>query len=158
MNTQRLSEIKERAEKATVGPWRSEADEQGHFVTVFNYDHGEYFAVSDKADAEFVAHARQDVPDLIAEVERLKGILSVCYDEYADLDSRYKKSQKRLKEVENLFRITDDVLRKEYNKNENLREALDYAAQMLSIGENRLANKRICGALGIDEDFYEEEE
>jgi len=50
MTEERLAEIKMRTEAATPGPWLVDA--------------------SDSADALFMAHARQDIPDLLAEVER----------------------------------------------------------------------------------------
>ena len=52
--TDRLEEIRSRAEAATPGPW-----EIG--VT---YNHGR--------NATFIAHAREDIPYLLAEVERLQ--------------------------------------------------------------------------------------
>lgn len=56
MTPERLAEIKARAEAATSGPW----------------DDGCSHAVN----GEFIAHARQDIPDLVAEVERLRAALS----------------------------------------------------------------------------------
>ncbi len=47
-----LNMIKERAEKVTHGPWY--------------------------ADAEFIAHAREDIPRLVAEVERLRKAIVVA--------------------------------------------------------------------------------
>lgn len=54
-----LAEIKARAERATAGPW---SDEDGK--------------ARGKADDEFIAHARTDIPELVAEVERLSLIES----------------------------------------------------------------------------------
>jgi regulator of replication initiation timing len=52
VNSKELDVIRKRAEAATPGPWFAEA--------------------ANTADAEFIAHARQDVPKLLAEIERLK--------------------------------------------------------------------------------------
>lgn len=65
-----LTQIKERAEKATPGPWKSHAD-----GTVF-LEHTQDIADvwTNNEDAEFIAHAREDVPRLVAEVERLQEL------------------------------------------------------------------------------------
>lgn len=75
-----LTAIRARADAASPGPWHADHDEFG--CTVMG-DFGweapgtfEYGVDSEqgKADAEFVAHARTDVPDLLAEVETWRGI------------------------------------------------------------------------------------
>lgn len=77
-----LTEIVIRANEATPGPWH-----EGHIDTdtcVHIGDYGwvaagpnrpEYDVDSDqgRADAEFIAHARSDVPELVAEVRRLRA-------------------------------------------------------------------------------------
>ncbi|MEH7521745.1 hypothetical protein V7149_00460 [Bacillus sp. JJ1503] len=70
LTNEQLDAIRERVEKATSGPW---------FVK-YGLDSAEVF-VGDKrwivaeipkvSNAEFIAHAREDVPKLIAEIERL---------------------------------------------------------------------------------------
>lgn len=75
-----LDAIRARAEAATPGLWHGPHD--GEFGCVVQGDFGwvtpglgpEYDQDTDQgqADAEFIAHARQDVPDLLAEVERLR--------------------------------------------------------------------------------------
>ena len=66
----RLEEIKARAEAATEGPWEAlDADENGmHAVAV---DGTVLVEVGDFCDAEFIAHARDDIPHLLALVESL---------------------------------------------------------------------------------------
>jgi hypothetical protein len=80
-----LRSMKERAEKATPGPW-CVAGSPRDFVIA---RHGESERCSDnpvlwaeddclsggRADAEFIAHARADVPRLVNEVDRLREIL-----------------------------------------------------------------------------------
>lgn len=89
LTSKRLEEIKARADAATPGPWEFEPQEveeddepcTGAWVPKacpFTYGDGLYYM--DDANAEFVANARQDVPDLLAEVERLKS----QYDELVD--------------------------------------------------------------------------
>lgn len=76
MTHEQLEAIRKRAEKATEGPWnyyfthgisvKSESKEiLDDEVGVIRY-----------TDAEFIAHAREDIPALLAEVERLKAQLS----------------------------------------------------------------------------------
>jgi len=86
MNTQRLTPeelaaIRERAEKATPGPWRVKVD-RGIFdmfdvmnsrdITIYNIE----------SDARFAAHAREDIP-------RLLGALDAAYAEIERLQKRW---------------------------------------------------------------------
>lgn len=69
MKEAELQAIKERADAATEGPW--EYDDKGD-----NCINAPGFEVCTDImwyDAEFIAAARQDVPKLLAEVERLKS-------------------------------------------------------------------------------------
>ena len=71
-----LAEIERRAEAATKGPWRAYTVQTGEFA-------GEFGVISDAShiakpdnpdDAAFVAHARTDIPRLLKEIARLRGI------------------------------------------------------------------------------------
>lgn len=86
MDEERLAEIEARANAATPGPW--EAGESafdsstggGSCLGVFaptKYSPRALLAneVFDEADAAFIAHARADVPDLVAEMRRLRDTL-----------------------------------------------------------------------------------
>ena len=102
---EREQEIRERAGAATPGPWGTRDDGTGrHHIAADLKDtgcgftcrrqvaltvdepidndpaHREWDADEDDeqiaADAEFIAHARQDVPTLLAEVDRLRGELA----------------------------------------------------------------------------------
>ena len=66
-----IEAIRQRAEKATEGPWyyidfgdgraiSSEATEEEVCMPITDYD------------ADFIAHAREDIPALLAEVEQLR--------------------------------------------------------------------------------------
>jgi len=100
MTPEQLNAIKERASKATVGPWVTAEEIDGVYsgmkTVVRSTDPPSRWSsrivsvgqtrrhVKEDAEnnAEFIAQARQDIPALIAEVERLKSALS----EIADID------------------------------------------------------------------------
>ena len=67
----RLADIKAREQAAFGGPWEAlDADENGmHAVAV---DGTVLVEVGDFCDAEFIAHAREDVPWLVDQVESLE--------------------------------------------------------------------------------------
>jgi hypothetical protein len=82
MTEDELKAIRERADKATPGPWIDFIDTDG-YLSVRDYtniaicDFGDLEGTEgwDHDDAEFVAHARQDIPALVKEVERLQDRL-----------------------------------------------------------------------------------
>ena len=71
----RIEEIKARAEAATPGPWLVHPHEsaEGQLVVDEHYDNVAECYVPE--DATFIAHAREDIPYLLAEVERLRAAL-----------------------------------------------------------------------------------
>jgi hypothetical protein len=75
LSTEELHAIKERAEKATAGPWNHypivDSDE---FVVIGADIVAE--TVYEITDATFLAHAHEDVPKLITEIERLREELA----------------------------------------------------------------------------------
>lgn len=68
-----LDEIKKRAEAATPGPWA--AHERAHKNEWALRGPATSARTLVREDATFIAHARQDVPALVAEVERLREAL-----------------------------------------------------------------------------------
>ena len=78
-----IAEIKERCDAASSGPWVSYIEGRDHtsgsdFIMIGEGEsRGEDIELSGatKADQDFIAHARQDVPTLLAEIKRLKRIL-----------------------------------------------------------------------------------
>lgn len=84
MTPERLKEITERTERASEGPWKVSLDgEYGevkqserpwHNIAIAATVYPEGMWGLTKEDAEFIAAARSDVPDLVAEVERLRLI------------------------------------------------------------------------------------
>ena len=74
-----MTEIKFRCEQATPGPWKSYVETRDRIVgSDFISTGGEdiYLTGGTVADQDFIAHARQDIPKLIAEVERLRNLLA----------------------------------------------------------------------------------
>ena len=89
LTEERLVEIRGREKAATQGPWRAksealEADECGNVTAAMTYvstnDKGicilygrGHDDANTQGDAAFIAHARQDIPALLDEVERLRA-------------------------------------------------------------------------------------
>lgn len=74
----RLSEIKARCDVATPGPWEfSESAAEMWTSTgrsIIESTEGYGLAIK-RADADFIAHAREDIPYLLAEIKRLERAL-----------------------------------------------------------------------------------
>ena len=71
-----IAAIKERFEQASPGPWKAFIEGRDHFggsSFVGTGNHDIYLAGATGEDYDFIAHARQDIPRLIAEIERLKS-------------------------------------------------------------------------------------
>ncbi len=78
LSSDAIAEIECRCERATPGPWKSYIEGRDH-------DSGDSFIMTGQADIyligaspddqDFIAHARQDLPALLAEVRRLKSLL-----------------------------------------------------------------------------------
>ena len=79
-----LDAIKARADAATEGPWgvegRAHPGPDEHLV-IYPVEQGGTLAFVQPSwdDAEFIAHARTDIPALIAEVERLRGRIEALH-------------------------------------------------------------------------------
>ncbi|MEA2695941.1 MAG: hypothetical protein QOI66_212 [Myxococcales bacterium] len=74
-----LEEIEVRCAAATRGPWRSLVEGRDHVAgSNFIQTDGEDIELigASGADQDFIAHARQDVPQLVAEVRRLRRRLA----------------------------------------------------------------------------------
>lgn len=84
MNQEQLNAIKERVSKATSGPWlvAYDTDDRDHVIDIwFNREDNGHAEIHDNSfgnapyNARFIAHAREDVPALVAEVERLRTLI-----------------------------------------------------------------------------------
>jgi len=79
LTVQDLAEIKKRCDLATERPWKSYVEGRDHtsgsnFIMTGSDDI--YLSGASIADQDFIAEARQDIPKLIAEVQRLTKLLS----------------------------------------------------------------------------------
>lgn len=80
----KLAELERLASEATPGPWRQEKSldnridvvHSDHVTTPVAYYAVQTFEIPRPPDAAFIAAARTAVPDLVAEVRRLRGDLS----------------------------------------------------------------------------------
>jgi hypothetical protein len=78
MSEDELIQIEGRYQLATSGPWKSFIEGRDHdsgadFIRTGDEDI--YLSGASRADQDFVAHARQDVPALIVEVRRLQALV-----------------------------------------------------------------------------------
>ena len=82
MTQEQLNAIQARLDAATPGPWGCYGDGAHEVFDAGEYgdgDRGEVVAaVIDRlSDAVFIAHAREDIPGLLAEVERMRALTTV---------------------------------------------------------------------------------
>ena len=73
-----MDAIRQRCIMATPGPWKSYVEGRDHDSgSSFIMTGGEDIELigASVADQDFIAHARQDIPQLLAEIRRLKAII-----------------------------------------------------------------------------------
>lgn len=95
MKSEELQAIKERADKATGTQWKvGMASPNGvqNVGTVQGLMTAQVLKIN---DAEFIAHAREDVPALIAEIERLNEVIEVLLP-MPNPDQNHEEHYKRL--------------------------------------------------------------
>jgi hypothetical protein len=116
MRDEELAAIKTRADAATPGPWVTDlegnvyADGPAHPVTAVRGRFTEHLM----QDARFIARAREDVPALLAEVERLR----------AELDETAERCIRLMGEV--------STLREEHARLRELREIVEQLRELLT--------------------------
>lgn len=82
MTNAELDEIRARCEAASPGPWTSYIEGRDHtsgssfIMTGGGERRGEDMEImgATPADYDFIAHARQDIPRLLAEIDRLRRL------------------------------------------------------------------------------------
>lgn len=83
MTTEEIAQIERRASEATSGPWESSQMDVGYGVMTAHAVYGPHCEIHASiadchlgCNAAFLAHARDDVPALIAEIRRLREIIA----------------------------------------------------------------------------------
>lgn len=97
-----LQAIKERAEKATAGPW-IKYDEHGRWIC--NYPMWDYIGeIKEEADYNFIANVRDDVPKLIAEIDSLNKRREISSEQISQLFGTVARLENALNTIE---KVTD---------------------------------------------------
>lgn len=102
LTDEELREIEQRAELATKGPWVIISIDDVFAYVCFDSLPYKVAEVLSLRDAEFIAHAREDVPRLVEEVRRLNSELTRIW-EIIDGSSYYgefERAYEQLKELE----------------------------------------------------------
>jgi len=93
MTEEQLEAIRKRAEKATEGPWfhtgyhvATKPGISGGYppnsASICETFDGEYIENNNGInDASFIAHAREDIPKLLAEIDRLRNGIAIAINE-----------------------------------------------------------------------------
>lgn len=92
-----LSAIRARAEAATPGPWKNQLPGRSYVVRAGNKRIAEMMTFTSEErdnDATFIAHARADIPALLAEIERLQSLLAPLKGESAEMVMRELRRRK----------------------------------------------------------------
>lgn len=115
MTNEELRQIRERAEKATAGPWEVGAEVDGVYAGMNTVVRAtkphtrwatrivsvgqtrKHIKEDSEANAEFIAHAREDIPKLLAEIERYREIERRLREEVIGIT--YVTTDRRLFEV-----------------------------------------------------------
>ncbi|SET43222.1 hypothetical protein SAMN05216389_11154 [Oceanobacillus limi] len=81
LTDEQLAEIRERAEKAMEGPWRIGKQSPNGAQNVGTMGGLLTAQTTDLDNATFIAHAREDIPKLVAEIERLRKQLTLIHSD-----------------------------------------------------------------------------
>jgi len=89
MNQKRIDEIRARCEAATPGEWHDLDDwlvYTGDYIEGAGISNEQVVCTTKDGAAEFIAHARQDIPELLDEIDRLSGEVKTWKEtaEYSD--------------------------------------------------------------------------
>lgn len=71
-----LEVIRKRSEKATEGPWRIGKQSPNGLNNIGTIGGLLTVQTTDEEDAEFIANARQDIPELLDHIAFLNGVIS----------------------------------------------------------------------------------
>lgn len=146
MDEARIKAIQERVAKATPGPWYAYEGQVmikplehgfGPLLGDFCTDLGRHGKVGprrdrDYADASFAAHARTDIPDLLAELAALRDqVLQAEIVANKAMDER-DNALERAEKAEAALQVAMDVADKEKQRGDNLKEKLEKAEAIIA--------------------------
>ena len=81
LSEKEIEAIRKRAEMDTEGSWAYEIlchEQRRYTVGSFKGDLTVIGDIANEEDAEFIVHAREDIPKLLAEIDRLNKIIEEC--------------------------------------------------------------------------------
>lgn len=117
----RNEEIRERCENATPGPWEVGSDifvDPNVHIGIYQRVENGFVRIAransdvsenNKHNAKFIAHAREDIPFLLAEVDRLQDELQYASDGAKVLASEGEKLATERDAIEELLNITTAI-------------------------------------------------
>ena len=87
LSEKEIEAIRNRAEKATEGPWDFVPYAEGNELAVITQDLEEIISeeVFEWEDATFIAHAREDIPKLLAEIGRYRETINNVLNQIEEL-------------------------------------------------------------------------
>ena len=89
LSEKEIEAIRKRAEKATEGSWAHEIlchEQRRYTVGSFKGDLTVIGDIANEEDAEFIVHAREDITELLAEIERLNKIIEECAEDLGSIE------------------------------------------------------------------------
>jgi hypothetical protein len=104
MTEAELAAIEARAEGCTRGPWNVLAIGEGSTLLIEDATGYRFAQVDDGQNRKFIAHARTDIPALVAEVRRLRAqvALMVAGLDFPAMTASLSKSRHALQQIANL--------------------------------------------------------
>lgn len=137
LTDEEMTQIRERAERASKGPWMAEVTKYGSYtITSPDYLYGEMFEIAVKEDAAFIAHAREDIPKLLAEIETLNGLVGHYKgyaDRFSDDASEYKLA------IRNLDALAESV-RYQLRRHQDAESVADEIIEIISDLERKVGD------------------
>jgi hypothetical protein len=84
LSPEREAEIAARTEAATPGPWFLHDDWPGRVFSESQFNHhiARVTGTNPESNERFIAHAREDVPALLAEIQQLRSTLTTLADRW----------------------------------------------------------------------------
>jgi hypothetical protein len=143
MDQARIEQIKQRVEAATPGPWETNklthwpswysvvaiGKDHGHIADVQRWRHGVAGSVAEnEANAAFIAHARQDVPDLLAALAEAQATIQRQAAELAEA----RKDQAWMRKVDQFYGESLSALPAWSDETASLADNIRHMAEELS--------------------------